>query len=443
MQLRDYQERALQQVRRELGRGHKSVLLVAPTGAGKGTIAAHVLRNTVARGGRALFLVHRGEILSDVRGRLATAGLLDTAILKAGEPAQMAASVQLASVQTLASRGHVRPPATVVVWDEAHHAVADTYRQIRADYPDAVHLGLTATPQRADRSPLGDCFEALVVAATPRQLRDQGYLVPCDVRAAEPGEGLALSPLEAYQRWGEGKRAVVFCASVAESLAATKAFADAGVAAAHIDGATPPSERAAALASLAEGRVRVVCNVFVLTEGVDIPSIEVCMLARGCQAESTFLQMVGRVLRPCEGKTGALLVDLRGVVWEHGLPYDDREYSLDGRGIRRKESGGIAAWSCADCYSVNPRKATVCGRCGAPKPKRVLEQEIEARGVSEAHGGNVVDEAFKRRVFDDLVRTCRERGFKPGFVGAQFKARFGFWPKWPMPLAIPPSEEAS
>lgn len=437
MQLRDYQESALQQVRRELGQGHKSVLLVAPTGAGKGTIAAHVLRNTVARGGRALFLVHRGEILNDVRGRLAAAGLLDTAILKAGEPAQLGAPVQLASVQTLAARQHVRPPATVVVWDEAHHAVADTYRQIREAYPDAVHLGLTATPQRADRSPLGDCFERLVVAATPRQLRDQGYLVPCDVRAAEPGDGLAMSPLEAYQRWGEGKRAVVFCATVAESMAATKAFADAGVGAAHIDGATPPAERAAALASLAEGTTRVVCNVFVLTEGVDIPSIEVCILARGCQAEGTFLQMVGRVLRPAPGKERALLVDLRGVVWEHGLPYEDREYSLEGRGIRRKTAGAVSVWSCEECYLVNPRPAHACERCGTPKPKRVTAQEVKARGTSDVTDGAMVDDGFKRRVFDDLVRTCRERGYKPGFVGAQFKARFGYWPKWPMPVEIP------
>ena len=437
MQLRDYQVRALDGVRAHLRAGCKSVLLVAPTGAGKGTIAAEVLKTTVARGGRALFLVHRGEILADVRARLAAAGCLDTAILKAGEPAQLAAPVQLASVQTLASRDHVRPEASVVVWDEAHHAVAETYRKIRAAYPDAVHLGLTATPQRADRSPLGDCFEALVVAATPRQLRDQGHLVPCEVRAAEPGEGLAMTPLEAYQRWGEGRRAIIFCATVAESRAAAQAFVAAGIGAGHIDGDTDPRTRAGLLARLASGEGRVLCNVFVLTEGVDVPAAAVCILARGCQAESTFLQMVGRVLRPCDGKDSALLVDLRGVVWEHGLPYEDREYSLDGSGIRRKESGGIAAWSCDACYSVNPRKSTECGRCGAPKPKRVLDQEIKARGVSEAHAGNVVDEAFKRRVFDDLVRMCRDRNYKPGFVGAQFKARFGYWPKWPMPMEAP------
>lgn len=437
MQLRDYQEQALHRVRLHLREGAKSVLLVAPTGAGKGTIAAHVLKSAVERGGRALFLVHRGEILSDVRGRLAAAGLLDTAILKAGEPAQLGAPVQLASVQTLAARQHVRPPATVVVWDEAHHAVADTYRQIREAYPDAVHLGLTATPQRADRSSLGDCFEALVVAATPRQLRDRGFLVPCDVRAADPGEGLAMAPLEAYQRWGEGKKAVVFCATVAESKAAAGAFAAAGYSAGHIDGETDARTREGLLRRLETGECQVLCNVFVLTEGVDIPSIEVCLLARGCQAESTFLQMVGRVLRPAPGKDRALLIDLRGVVWEHGLPYEDREYSLDGRGIRRKTAGAVSVWSCEECYLVNPRSAQACERCGTPKPKKVVAQEVKPRGTSALDEGGMVDDVFKRRVFDDLVRTCRERGYKPGFVGAQFKARFGFWPKWPMPVEIP------
>lgn len=437
MQLRDYQERALVEVRGHLRQGVRSVLLVAPTGAGKGTIAAHVLKATVDRGGRALFLVHRGEILADVRQRLAKAGLLDTAVLKAGQPAQLAAPVQLASVQTLASRGHVRPQASVVVWDEAHHAVADTYRVIREAYPDAVHLGLTATPQRADRSPLGDCFDALVVAATPAQLRDQGHLVPCDVIAPPSvGDGgeLAMHPAAAYERWCGGRRCVLFAATVAESRAFVDALRATGVPAEHLDGATSAAERAGILARLASGETRVVSNVFVLTEGVDVPSVEVCMLARGCQAEGTFLQMVGRVLRPCPGKERALLVDLRGVVWEHGLPYDAREYSLDGAGITRKKDKRVAVWTCEECFGVNPRSAGACARCGAPKPAGVVAQEVRERqlqGVDEVNG---VPEKFKRETFEAMARTQRERGYKPGWVGVQFRERFGHWPKWPLPL---------
>lgn len=439
MQLRDYQERALVEVRRHLRDGAQSVLLVAPTGAGKGTIASHVLRATVARGGRALFLVHRGEILADVRGRLAAAGLLDTAVLKAGEPAQLGAPVQLASVQTLASRQHVRPQASVVVWDEAHHAVAETYRTIREAYPHAVHLGLTATPQRADRSPLGDCFERLVVAATPAQLRDQGHLVPCDVIAPpQVGEGgeLALHPVEAYQRWGQGRRCVLFAATVAESEAFAAGLREAGVPAEHLDGGTRPGERAQILARLARGETRVVCNVFVLTEGVDVPSVEVCMLARGCQAEGTFLQMVGRVLRPSPGKERALLIDLRGVVWEHGLPYAEREYSLEGEGITQKGEKKPQVWSCETCFCVNPRGAKVCQRCGEPKPAKVVAQEIRERSMQEIDDASEIPEQFKRKTFLTLAKTQRERGYKPGWVGVQFKERFGHWPKWPLPQVV-------
>lgn len=444
MELRDYQARALDGVRRHLRAGAKSVLLVAPTGAGKGTIAAHVLRSTVDRGGRALFLVHRGEILADVGQRLVKAGVTDIGFLKAGASRGGAdAPVQLASVQTLASRPDARPPADVVCWDEAHHAVASTYRAIREAYPQAVHLGLTATPQRADRSPLGDCFEQLVVAATPAELRDRGYLVPCEVRAAEPGEGLACTPLEAYQRWAPGTQAVVFCASIDESMAARASFLAAGISAVHIDGDTIAAERRMLRESLAAGTIDVVCNVFVLTEGWDAPMLSTCILARGCQAESTFLQMVGRVLRPSEGKERATLIDLRGVVWEHGLPYDEREYSLEGRGITRKSEAKLASWSCGDCFAVNPRKAEACGRCGAPRPQRITQQEIKARGVSEANEGNTIPDAFKRRVFRELCDTQRARGFKPGWVGVQFKQRFGVWPKWPLPAPVPqPIEEA-
>jgi superfamily II DNA or RNA helicase len=438
MNLRDYQASALDKVRARLREGARSVLLVAPTGAGKGTIAAHVLRSVVERGGRALFLVHRGEILADVQGRLAAGGLLDTAILKAGVAAQLSAPVQLASVQTLASRGHVRPPANVVVWDEAHHAVAETYRQIREAYPDAVHLGLTATPQRADRSPLGDCFEQLVVAATPAQLRDKGFLVPCDVIAPPTvGEGgeLALHPADAYQRWGQGRRCVLFAATVSESQAFVAALNGAGVAAEHLDGATRAAERQAILARLASGETRVVSNVFVLTEGVDIPAVEVCMLARGCQAESTFLQMVGRVLRPAPGKERALLIDLRGVVWQHGLPYAEREYTLDGEGITAREKKP-QVWSCETCFAVNPRSAKVCQRCDAPKPIRIVAQEIRERSMQEIDESAEVPEMFKRKAFLALAKAQRERGYKPGWVGVQFKERFGHWPNWPLPGAL-------
>ena len=438
MQLRDYQQSALAKVRGHLRAGARSVLLVAPTGAGKGTIAAHVLRATVERGGRALFLVHRGEILADVRGRLAAAGVLDTAILKAGVEAQLASPVQLASVQTLAARKHVRPPASVVVWDEAHHAVAETYLQIREAYPEAVHLGLTATPQRADRSPLGDCFEQLVVAATPAQLRDRGFLVPCDVIAPpQIGEGgeLALHPVEAYQRWGQGRRCVLFAATVAESEAFVSGLRAVGVPAEHLDGSTRASERAQILARLARGETLVVSNVFVLTEGVDVPSVEVCLLARGCQAESTFLQMVGRVLRTSPGKEKALLIDLRGVVWQHGLPYADREYSLEGEGITAREKKP-QVWTCEACYAVNARAAKVCQRCDAPKPIKVVAQEIRERSLQEIDDSSEVPEKFKRRTFEQLARTQRERGYKPGWVGVQFKERFGHWPNWPLPQVV-------
>ena len=439
MELRDYQESALVQVRRHLRAGIRSILLVAPTGAGKGTIAAHVLKSTVARGGRALFLVHRGEILADVGQRLVRAGLSEIGFLKAGVAGRMDAPVQLASVQTLAARESVRPPADVVVWDEAHHTVAETYRTIREAYPDAVHLGLTATPQRADRSPLGDCFEQLVVAATPAQLRDRGFLVPCDVIAPpQVGDGgeLACHPVEAYQRWGQGRRCVLFAATVAESRAFVTGLREAGVPAEHVDGATSGPERARILAALGAGAVRVVSNVFVLTEGVDVPSVEVCMLARGCGAECTFLQMVGRVLRPSPGKKKALLVDLRGVVWEHGLPYAEREYSLDGAGITRKGEKKPQVWTCEECFAVNPRNARACLRCGVPKPAKVIAQEIRERSMQEVDDANAIPEDFKRKAFEQMAKIQRERGYKLGWVGVQFKERFGHWPKWPLPREV-------
>lgn len=360
MTLRPYQVRAVRDVD-AAWLTSRSVLLVLPTGAGKGTIAAHVLHEETERGGRPLLLVHREEIVRDVARRI---GGDDVATLIAGKlEGPESARILCASVQSLTSSGLDWRP-TLLLTDEAHHAVAATYRSLYARHPDARHLGLTATPMRRDKTALGDVYDELVVGPSPAELRDAGWLVPCDVVCPESyGSTLADDPVRAWKKWGADRQTIVFASTVDE---AKRLASEWPAPAAVIDGTT--RRRAEILSRFRSGELRCLVNVFVLTEGTDLPEASCCVIARGCDSPATYLQMVGRVLRPAPGKRSALVIDLRGVVHSHGLPYDAREYALTGKAISRPKDV-LPITTCKSCFTVFRSGPLTCPMCGVNQPR--------------------------------------------------------------------------
>lgn len=233
----------------------------------------------------------------------------------AGQPAHPKRRIQVASFDTLRDRRTV-PPADVLVIDEAHHVMADTYRSLVTRYPDARVLGLTATPERGDGRPLGDIFDDLVVAADYSELIKSGDLVNV-----------------------EGKRTLAFFSRLSEVYNYTGRFTSEGqVPAAFVESKkTPTSWRDEVLHQFSKGRYRVLCSVDVLTEGVDVPVAQVALSSRSFQHVGTMLQCFGRVMRPSDGKKSATVIDLTGATHVHGLPNEDREYSLKtDKPIRRK-----------------------------------------------------------------------------------------------------------
>lgn len=426
MILRDYQLRAIDLVRAAYRRGRKAVLLVLPTGAGKTATASQLIAWAVARGRRCLFLVHRREIVLDTHRRLVAAGVPCGVVMADERPVD--APVQVCSVQTLVARQQ-HPPADLLIWDEAHHCAAETYREIRAQYPAAWHLGLTATPERSDGAPLGDAFEQLIAPISVAELVEQGHLAPIDVIA--PGQRLqsaiGASPAEAWLAHGGGRPAVIFTSTIAESREAVAALGDK---AAHIDGSTPKAERDEILRRFEAGELDVVSNCAVLTEGWDSARAEVCVLARGCGSLPVYLQTIGRVRRT-GGRTDkrCLLLDLAGAAHEHGLPDEDRQWELS-RGQRevKPRSDRESLSTCDRCGAVVEyvRRGPVCKRCGAPWPEaeRVAIVRQELRAVVPTSTPAQRDAELRR-----LEQIARQKGYKPGWVGVRFKERFGFWPK--------------
>jgi superfamily II DNA or RNA helicase len=422
--LRDYQLRAIDLVRAEYRRGRKAVLLVLPTGAGKTATASQLIAWAVARGRRCLFVVHRREIVLDTHRRLVAAGV-PCGVVMAGERASDAA-VQVCSVQTLTAREQ-HPAADLIVWDEAHHCAADTYRDIRAQYPSAWHLGLTATPERSDGAPLGDAFEALVAPITVAELVAAGHLAPIDVVAPPTRlqSAIGATPADAWREHGGGRPAVIFTGTIAESRECVAAI---GERAAHIDGSTSRRERDEILRRFEAGELDVVSNCSVLTEGWDSARAEVCVLARGCGSLPVYLQTIGRVRRT-GGNTAkrCLLLDLAGAAHEHGMPDEDREWSLvEGQAKRRSDREALS--TCLHCGAVSryASRGARCRRCGQPWPEA---ERVEVRRQQLAA---VVPSSTRREREVELERLrqiARQRGYKAGWIGVRFKEKFGFWPR--------------
>ncbi len=362
MKLRAYQERAIADLRASYASGHRAPCLVLPTGAGKTVVASAIIRAAIKRGRRVLFLAHRVELIEQSVSKLEASEVTNVRMIRAahdiGDPI---APVVVASIPTLASKRwrDRMPDVGLVIFDECHHVAAATWRKIADHYSDALLLGMTATPQRADGAALGDVFDDIVVGATVRELTDLGHLAPCRVQGPPTrlaSNEIAMSPSDAYVRYANGQRAVVFCSTVEES---ERVAGEMPVAAAVVHGGMPPSQRADVLARFRAGELRAVVNVYVLTEGWDDPGCAVCILNRNPQHDGTYLQMVGRVLRPHPGKTEAVVIDLCGSTIAHGAPSSERKYSLDGKAI---DLVAPNIQQCPDCGAVFER-AGVCPYC--------------------------------------------------------------------------------
>jgi DNA repair protein RadD len=346
-----------------------------PTGAGKTVVAAEAIRSSVARGNRVLFLVHRQELLAQSVAKLEQAGVTDLRIIQAGSDlGNPRAMVAVASIPTLTRWTDRQPEAQLVIIDECHHVVAKTWRNLADHYASSLVLGLSATPERSDGKSLGDIFDGIVVGATVRELVDLGHLVPCRVFAppqSMEAKYVAQSPLTAYTKYTPGERAVIFCMTVEHAQRVADEMNAGGVPCAVVHGEMGKDARRTALADLEAGRIRAVASIGVLTEGWDSPAVAACILARKPQHAGLYLQMVGRVLRPSPGKTHATLIDLCGSVHDHGPPDLDREYSLDGKGIRRTDDRE-AIRQCLTCGGVFRAGPECCPLCGVELPRRTI-----------------------------------------------------------------------
>lgn len=391
MKLRPYQIKAVDDVRAQYLAGYRAPVLVMPTGAGKTQVAAFIISSALERGNRTLFLAGRTELLDQTVDKLRGAGVESIRLIQASrDVGPKDAEVTVASIQTLTTKRWAgkMPPAELVILDECHHGSAVTWAHVISQYPHARRLGLTATPERADGKPLGDLFDCLVTGPTVRELTDAGHLVECIVFPPSGGQkidsGIALDPVAAYQRHGNGERAIVFCVSREHSARTEAEFLAAGIACETIDGTMARGARRDTLKRFRAGEIRVLSSVGVLTEGWDDPGCSVAIMVRGFGHPGLWIQCAGRILRPHPGKTHARLIDLVGSVYEHGTPDAERTYSLDGDAISKVVRDAIR--QCLACGAVY-RPGARCPNCGVESaPMPFAPPAATGEGLTEIRG---------------------------------------------------------
>lgn len=451
--LRDYQKKIIEETRELLRGGANNALLQSPTGSGKTALTARMMGTASSRGHRAWFIVHRRELIKQSIKTFDTVGL-DHGVVAAGFQPDPRPLVQIGSVQTLARRANRLQPPRLIVWDECHHLAAKSWAAVYEAYPDAIHIGLSATPERLDGSGLDTYFQHLIKGPTVAELIAAGWLVPYrlyapaavdlssvhtklgdfvrgELAGAMDKPTITGDAIGHYKRYANGKRAVAFCVSIEHSRHVVASFNAAGIPAAHVDGETDPGERDATIQRFERGEILLLSNVDLFGEGFDLPAIECVILLRPTQSLTLFLQQCGRGLRTSPGKSECIILDHAGNSSRHGLPDDPHEWTLEGRKKKKSTTGQIPVKQCLRCFATVHAAASNCRYCG-------YLFLVEPRGVEEVAGELVevpidpVEMRIQRQkeqkrasTLEDLISLGKARGYKnpTGWATHVYEAR--------------------
>lgn len=341
---RPYQREAIDAVFRAWDSGVRRPAVVLATGLGKTHVFSHLIAERT--GLRSIILVHRDELASQAADKIRSiAPGLSVGVVKAQDN-DIYADVMICSVQTIAREGRRRTlvaaqksagPVGLLVTDEVHHCPSKSYQDIYADFPEAKWLGVTATLERGDGVGLGSQVDEVVFSRSVLWGIKHGYLVQpraftedasgLDLKSVKRSGGdysagdlgRALEEAEVAESlpavWKEhaaDRPTLVFTPTVATAHGTAEAFRSAGITSAVVSGETPREERRRIFDDFRTGKVTVLCNCMVLTEGFDAPWASCAVIARPTRSRPLYAQMVGRVLRPWQGKTDAVVINVAG-----------------------------------------------------------------------------------------------------------------------------------
>lgn len=467
---RDYQIRTMNAVRRAIGNGKRRILLVSPTGSGKGYVAARIMQQAASKGNSSVFFADQRELVTQLGSQLSRLSV-PYRILLAGHTQEFASYDEdsaaiswVASKDTFVSRAIRRktievPGGKIVLFDEAHKSLAETWKMTMGQYPDSIVIGFTATPCRTDGRGLGDMYDELIVAATYKELISAGHLVPMriwsphrpDLKGLKVSKGdFSAKGLEermnvdslvgnVVRDWiarAGGRSTVCFASGIQHSIHLRNEFLQHGIRAEHLDGGTPDQEREDILGRVKDGITTVLCNYGVATTGVDVPRWKYMINARPTKSFGLWRQMAGRIARPYPGHDHAVIQDHSTCAEEFGFPDEDVEWSLDTsekqherHAAKKRERGEKEPYKCHKCDTMY--RGPKCPKCGYV-PERRGEDVQMAKGQlreMERKKANRRDSlADKQKFLESLIGQAVGGGRTMAYVSVLYKKKYGVWP---------------
>lgn len=417
---------------------------------------AEIARRTTTNGNRVMFLIHRKEVLQqavktfnnqDVNPDLLTAGM----------------------VQTLTRRIDKLPTPDVILVDEAHHALAKSYQNILNKFPKAIVLLFTATPHRTGRVQLDRIADDIIVGQSIHELTEKGFLAPFRyfqppndfnrnlLKRSSTGDFTNESMQEAmstkifghivkqYKRIASGMQAVVYTYSVDSAVEIARKFNSEGISAVEVDGTTPKEKRDLAVRKFREQEIKILVNVNLFTEGVDLPNVDCVIMARPTASLALYLQFSMRCLNPRPGKT-AIIIDHANNFKTFGYPDDDRDWKQAIKSGKQKSKTlltdpGLSIITCDYCFAVVKASEVKDGKCPiCGKPIKIHEAKpisdvdlVEATKarkqlVKKILHDNVYQNVINKQVGElhtmaELQAYAKIHGYKSGWAWYQAKRK--------------------
>lgn len=462
MELREYQQNCINLIRDEVRKGKKRILLQLCTGGGKSHIMGAIAASAITKGHKVLALMHRRQLVTQLCERFSECAV-DPGIIMSGEESSLGCQCQVATCQTYARRLKLEPietnrffiDASVIMIDEAHHALNDTYQKILSLYSDKIVIGVTATPILSSGIGMGQYFDSLVSTVTVQQLIDGGHLVKGIYYGPSTPDLSKLKTVAGdYEKTGLNKlmnnpkligdvvtnwlklagdkKTMVFAVKVDHSKALRDEFLKHGVTCEHLDAHSNDDDRSDVLQRFHRGETQVLCNVGLYTEGTDIPDLQCLVMARPTKSLGLHLQMVGRGARPYPGKDSFLVLDHGGNIDRLGFYEDEISWSLLGKElgyekkvVRKKEKKLITCEMCSYIFT-GPR----CPQCGhmVKHWNKMIEAE-EADLVELGKNRKKFTMQEKMQWYGMFMHEQRRLGKSHSWLLAQYKSKFKVWPR--------------
>jgi len=464
------QQAVLDAARLAISAGSKRPLIQMATGGGKTVILSEISRLAIEKHNRVTVITPRRKLVFQIAKTLAAHGM-SSAVLMA-DVNYVQASVTVASIDTIVSRykEHDLPNANLVIIDEAHLFMSEERLAILNRYADtgAIVLGLTATPALSNGSGLGMFFDSLSVSWTIEQLIQGGYLCAPKYYAPDKPDlalvnvtkgtgdynqiklGKAMDQpkliggiVDNWFKIAPWKPTVVFCTNKKHSRHVCEEFLKRGVAAEHLDSDTPDDVREEVYARIESGETVVLTNVYLASYGLDIPKLEVAIIARPTKSIVLYMQTVGRVLRTYEGKKYGIIIDHSGCVDEHGFVENISGWSLD---VKSKISESVKQLkgenaepkeiTCENCLAVfsGVRVCPSCGHAMIPTTEAIPYHEADLVEIetpawlASKRWNKQTSWSEKIEFFAQLLSHQRDKHYKTGWAANQYRERSGVWP---------------